>query len=371
MRADNPKHADGSELVEADKVKTDVVKTMSLQNAFDGQPAHLVELTNQAGMRVVLMDIGATWLSCRLPLASGELREVLLGMGTMEDFMRQTSYMGVTVGRYANRIANGFFSIKDRQYHVSTNQAGNCLHGGRLGLDKRRWQIAEQSQYHVVFSTVSHDGDQGFPGELSIQVTYTLTEHHGVTISYEATTTHATPCNLTNHAYFNLLGANSGADCHQHWLKVAANQYLPTTDKGIPFGELMDVAGSSFDFRDGKVIAKDWMVDQQQRMAKGYDHSFLFSADREVYLPVAEVVSPDNKVRMNVITNKPAMQLYTGNWLAGTPKREGGEYRDFSGVALETQFLPDSPNHPEWPQPDCILHPKQTYHYFTTYQFEC
>ncbi len=356
-----PKHSIGNEIVDK----------MSSQDAFDGKPAHLVELTNQAGMRVVLMDIGATWLSCRLPLASGEQREVLLGMGTMEDFMRQTCYMGVTVGRYANRIANGSFSIDNKKYRVSANQAGNCLHGGSAGLDKVRWNIVEQSQQHVVFSTVSSDGDQGFPGDLTVSVTYTLTEHHGVTISYEATTSRATPCNLTNHAYFNLAGAATGTDCHQHWVKIAASQYLPTTDKGIPLGELSDVEGSSFDFREGKVIAKDWMTGEQQKMAKGYDHSFLFPLDRETYIPIAEVISPDQKVRLSIITNKPAMQLYTGNWLAGEPKREGGEYRDFAGLALETQLLPDSPNHPEWPQPDCILQPKETYQYFTTYQFEC
>ncbi|MGR5529627.1 galactose-1-epimerase [Vibrio alfacsensis] len=343
--------------------------TMTQQAAFDGRPANVVELKNNTGMRVTFMDIGATWLSCRLPLACGELREVLLGVGSMESFMRQQSYMGVTVGRYANRIANGLFDVNGETFHVSTNQAGNCLHGGQAGFDKRRWKIEAQSEQLVTFALLSEDGDQGFPGNLEVQVTYTLTDDNQVSIAYVARTDKATPVNLTNHAYFNLLGAEADLDCRSHRLSIAASQYLPTNEVGIPLGALQDVQGTGFDFRGEKPVSEHFLQDEQQIVAKGYDHSYLFDAHRDVSKPVALVVSPDEKVHLSVVTNKPAMQLYTGNWLAGAPNRRGGEYQDYAGLALETQFLPDSPNHAEWAQPSCILEPEQEYRFCTTYQF--
>lgn len=343
--------------------------TMTQQAAFDGAPANVVELKNNTGMSVTFMDIGATWLSCRLPLANGELREVLLGVGTMGSFMQQQGYMGVTVGRYANRIANGLFEVNGEVFQVSTNQAGNCLHGGEEGFDKRRWKIESHSNQQVTFSLLSEDGDQGFPGNLEVQVTYMLTDDNQVSIAYFAKTDKATPVNLTNHAYFNLLGSEADLDCRSHRLTISAEQYLPTNEAGIPLGTLQDVKGTGFDFRNEKSVSEHFLQDEQQIAAKGYDHSYLFDVHRDVAKPVALVVSPDKKVHMSVVTNKPAMQLYTGNWLAGAPNRRGGEYQDYAGLALETQFLPDSPNHAEWAQPSCILEPEQEYRFCTTYQF--
>ncbi|EHI9278627.1 galactose-1-epimerase [Vibrio vulnificus] len=345
-------------------------QTMTEQAAFDGQPARLVELSNRAGMSVTLMDIGATWLSCQLPLASGERREVLLGVGTMQNFERQASYMGVTVGRYANRIANGLFSIDGVAYQVSVNQAGNCLHGGAQGFDKRRWHIESQSSDEVTFALESPNGDQGFPGHLNVNVQYQLTDENQLTIRYWATTDAVTPVNLTNHAYFNLMGAESGHDCLLHKLMLNAPCYLPTNNVGIPLGTLRRVSGTSFDFNTEKTIGATLLQDEQQQCAKGYDHSYLFERERDVSLPVACVTSPDELIRLSVCSNKPAIQLYTGNWLAGTPNRSGSEYRDYAGFALETQFLPDSPNHPDWPQPSCLLSPGEEYRYFTSYRFD-
>ncbi|RJX69431.1 galactose-1-epimerase [Vibrio sinensis] len=349
--------------------------SMTQTPAFDGKPAKLVELTNQSGMRLVVMDIGATWLSCVLPLASGEKREVLLGNVTMADFKRQHNYMGATVGRYANRIAQGRFDLHDVTYQVSTNQSGNCLHGGEEGFDKRRWTIEAQSQSRVTFGLLSSDGDQGFPGNLSVSVSYELTSCNQVKISYFAKSDKATPVNLTNHAYFNLAGAESGEDCLSHYLAINAEQFVPTNGVGIPIGVIESVAGTGFDFRVGKTISTHFMQDNQQISAKGYDHSYLFTALRDVCEPIAMVMSPDEQVRLYVKTDKPAMQLYTGNWLAGAPNRSGGVYGDYAGLALETQFLPDSPNNLEWlqlnGQSNCILEPDQEYQYQTTYQFEC
>ncbi|MEZ8142090.1 galactose-1-epimerase [Enterovibrio norvegicus FF-454] len=345
-------------------------QSMTQQSAYDGKPAQLVELSNAAGVSVVLMDIGATWLSCRLPIADEERREIILGVARLADFERQQSYMGVTVGRYANRIANGRFNIHDHAYQLTTNQVGNTLHGGAFGFDKVRWRIRKQTSAKVVFSHESPDGDQGFPGNLTVMVTYQLTEDNRIEICYLANTDKATPVNLTNHAYFNLDGAESGADCRDQRLQVNADHYLPTTDLGIPLGELASVGGTGFDFRQPKVIRQDFFADSQQEGAKGYDHSYWFDPSRETSMAVAALSSHDQKVKMSVFTDKPAMQLYSGNWLAGTPNRSGGEYADYAGVALETQFLPDSPHHPEWDQPSCVLEPDQTYRYHTVYAFD-
>lgn len=349
----------------ADKLE----QTMTNEAAYDGRPARLVMLKNSTGMQVTFMDIGATWLSCILPLPDEE-REVLLGVSSMRDFNKQAAYMGVTVGRYANRIAKGQFVIDGEPFQVETNQAGNTLHGGPEGLDKRRWEIEEQGSDFVQFATVSSDGDQGFPGELSVSVRYQLSDDNKLSISYSAVSDKATPVNLTNHAYFNLLGAESGLECKSHLLEVAALEYLPTNEVGIPLGELASVIGTGFDFRQMKAVEQDFLADEQQKAAKGYDHSFFLDPQRDNSDCVARVTLPDESVSLKVYTDKPAMQLYTGNWLGGNPNRSGGSYSDYAGLALETQFLPDSPNHPEWQQPNCILKPGQQYSYTTQYQFE-
>ena len=187
-------------------------QSMTQTAAYDGQPAKLVTLTNQHGMEVTLMDIGATWLSCILPV-KGNKREVLLGVNSMENFNKQASYMGTTVGRYANRIAKGRFKIDGVNHKVDVNQAGNTLHGGPNGFDKRRWTTQEQTESSVTYELTSQDGDQGFPGTLKVSVRYQLTEDNRVSIDYFATTDKETVVNLTNHAYFNLLGAELEQDC--------------------------------------------------------------------------------------------------------------------------------------------------------------
>lgn len=337
--------------------------------AADGQPYQALVLTNANGMSITLVDAGATWTSCIVPVAaepSGS-REVLLGCF---DYSKQPSFMGTTVGRYANRIYQGRFSIGDESYQITTNQAGNALHGGIVGFDKRRWSLVEHSTQFAMYSLVSKDGDQGFPGELNVTVRYELTDDNSVEISYTAETDKPTVVNMTNHAYFNLLGAENGQDCLSHELSVNAGQYLPTDSYGIPFGDLAQVAGTSFDFNRRKRINADWLSDEQQQNAKGYDHSFLLNTSCLEGVAAAKVVAPDGSLSMSVYTDKPAMQLYTGNFLAGTPNRIQGEYSDYSGFALETQFLPDSPNHPEWPQPSCTLQPDQVYHSTTRYSFD-
>ncbi|MDG3086359.1 galactose-1-epimerase [Vibrio hannami] len=346
----------------------DLAKTMIQGPAYDGKPAQVYELRNANGMVVTFMDIGATWLSCKLPLDGGE-KEVLLGVGNMTDFKEHTTYLGATVGRFANRIAGGRFSIGEKSYQTPLNQGENILHGGPEGFNKRRWDVADICSNSILFVLVSPDGDQGFPGEVNATVTYTLTNDNEVSIRYTATTDKPTPINLTNHAYFNLEDAESGSDCREHKVKINARYYLPTDAAGIPLGEFDAVKNTNFDFMESKPISRDFLKDEEQVNAKGYDHSFIFNPLRDVKEPIVEVENRDGSVSMQVFTDKPAMQFYTGNWNSGTPRRIGGMYEDYSGFALETQFLPDAPNHPEWPQPNSVLNPGEVYQYKTRYKF--
>lgn len=353
----------------------DLRLSMTRDPAPDGRPATVITLRNTNGMQVVVMDIGATWLSCRVPLAGSGSRELLLGQSSMPDFLRQQAYMGATVGRYANRIAGGKLHLAGRDIQLSLNQGKHCLHGGREGFDRRRWEIEAQSDDSVTFSLYSPDGDQGFPGNVQASVTYTLTADNQVVLRYRAHTDQATPLNLTNHAYFNLQGADvpsgetQGADARAHHLYIAAEQFLPTGADGIPLGDFADVRQTGFDFTQRKCIHEDFLRDLQQQQVRGYDHSFIFAPSRDKRQPVAQLISADGRVQMSVLTDKPALQLYTGNWLGGTPDRRGGHYADFAGVALETQYLPDAPNRPQWGRDSGILSADQEYSSCTTYAF--
>jgi len=344
-----------------------MLKTYESGIAPDGAPFHCVTLGTEQGMQVTLMDWGATWLSCQLPLVSGEKRELLLGCPTPAEYINQAAYLGATVGRYANRIANARLSHAGQTWQLAANQGTHQLHGGPGGFNTRRWELAEHGIMSVLFRLHSTDGDQGFPGNLVVEVRYTLTEDNQVVIDYHATVDKTCPVNLTNHAYFHLDGANS--DVRQQRLQIYASQYLPVDSEGIPSAALADVEHTGMDFRQPKTIAQDFLRDRDQQRMKGYDHGFLlYPACRNGDSAAAQLWSADGKVLLKVFTTAPALQLYTGNFLAGTPARQGGEYLNYSGVALESEFLPDSPNHPEWPQPDCWLQPGATYQSVTRYQ---
>lgn len=347
-----------------------LLQRMTQTDFVDGQKAKIFTLTNKQGSTISVMDIGATWLSCKIQLKN-EIREVLLGVDSMEKQLAQTAYMGATVGRYANRIAKGQFEINGLHYQLDTNQGKNTLHGGGVGFDKRRWQVLKQENNKIIFELFSADGDQGFPGNLTVSLSYQLTDDNEVLIEYQASCDKACPVNLTNHAYFNLLGAESGENCLGHSLQINAQQYLPTDVQGIPLGALAQVKGSGFDFLTSKKIGRDFMLDEDQKLAAGYDHSFLINSEcRDGKQAAAQLISPDNALSMVLSTSAPAVQLYTGNFLAGNPSRENSPYNNHAGLALETQFLPDSPNHPEWPQESCILQPGQTYKSHSGYKFQ-
>lgn len=324
----------------------------------------IITLSNKNGMIIKLSNWGATWLSCVLSVA-GQNREVLLGCQTFEQYAQQHAYLGATVGRYANRIANASIEVNGKTYTLSANQGVNQLHGGKLGFDKQLWHIQSQSDQQITFALISPDGDQGFPGELKVEAIYRLTNDNQVIIYFKAITSKTTPVNLTNHAYFNLDGDTS-KDILNHTLQVNADFYLPIDSNGIPNSDLVSVSQNDMDLRRPKLIAERLLESPIRQITGGYDHAYLLDKSQPI---AAKLISADRKVTMNVTTTKPALQIYTGNFLQHTPNRYNGEYDNFAGIALEAQFLPDSPHHPDWPQPSCFLQPKQTYHHQISYQF--
>ena len=285
----------------------------------------------------------------------------------MEDYPQQTAYLGASVGRYANRIANAQFELGERTIHLVANQGKHQLHGGKEGFDKRRWKMEECGQNFVRFSLVSPDGDQGFEGNVQVNVIYTLTDENSVKIEYEAESDKNTALNLTNHAYFNLENAEQGSDVRNHTLRLNADFYLPVDGEGIPNSPLKHVVNTSFDFRVAKPIAQDFQQGDQV-VTKGYDHSFI--VNKAWQKPCVLLTSPNEDLSLEVLTSQAALQVYTGNYLAGTPTREGGTYQDFSGIALETQCLPDTPNHPEWQNYGGIQKAGERYYQWTEFRFK-
>lgn len=338
-----------------------------LDLAPDGQPFNLTTLRNKAGMVVSVMDWGATLLSCQIPLADGSLRETLLGCPSPVDYPQQNVYLGASVGRYANRIANGQLLRNGEVTRLEINSPPHQLHGGPEGFDKRRWRILSQDEQQVVYALDSQAGDQGFPGALQVTAQYLLTEDNRLRIVYQATVDKPCPVNLTNHAYFNL--DSEPGDIREHRLQIFADSYLPVDSSGVPPAGLKGVEGTSFDFRTAKSIARDFLSDTCQQAVKGYDHAFLLQAKGDLSHPAAKLWSSEGRLEMRVYTTAPSLQFYSGNYLEGTRAREQGIYHDHHGLALESQFLPDSPNHPEWPQPDCWLAPGEKYQSVTEYQF--
>ncbi|AFI87293.1 galactose-1-epimerase [Aggregatibacter actinomycetemcomitans] len=341
-----------------------MLEQLTQGNAPDGLPFNLFTLKNAQGMCAQFTDWGAAWTSCCVPV-NGELREVLLGC-KLEDYPIQQAYLGVSVGRYANRIANAQFPLNGKVVRLTANQGKHQLHGGN-GFDKRRWMLEKCGENFVCFSLHSTDGDQGFPGNVKATVTYTLTEDNAVKIEYAAQSDQDTALNLTNHAYFNLENAMQGADVRNHSLRLNADFYLPVDSEGIPNSPLKHVVGTGFDFRIAKPIKQDFLQGEQLA-AKGYDHSFI--VNKAWQKPCVLLTSPNGDLSLEVLTSQAALQVYTGNFLAGTPTRENREYADYSGIALETQCLPDTPNHPEWQNYGGIVKAGEEYYQWTEYRFK-
>lgn len=315
-------------------------------------------------LKISLSDFGASWLSCVVKLPN-EQREVLVST-TAENWDKQSAYFGATVGRYANRIANGRYTLNGKEFVLARNNGNNHLHGGEVGADKCLWAVEFADLQAVRFAKTFANGEEGFGGEVKATVEYRLNGNQ-LDVEFNAVSDQDTPLCLTNHAYFNLSGEPT---IHQHQLQLNANHYLPVAADGIPNGDLKAVENSSFDFHQSKSIGRDLLAERDQQAVKGYDHAFLLAKNpQDLTACSPDAVLSVADLRLELRTSKPVLQVYTGNWLNGQPNLNGGTYPDYAGIALEPEFFPDTPNHPEWWHLGGISKANEPYRHWISYRF--
>jgi aldose 1-epimerase len=332
----------------------------------DGTPVELYTLTNATGSVCKIMTYGAVITELHVPDRAGKLADVVLGFDNLPMYLTHSPCFGAVVGRFANRIAKGRFTIDGQTYTLAINNPPNTLHGGLKGFDKVVW-TAEGADGpegpRLVLSHLSPDGDENFPGNLAVQVTYTLTDSNDVRIDYRATTDKATTLNLTNHSYFNLAGSG---DIMGQVLQISASRYTPVDAGLIPTGVIADVAGGPLDFTQAKAIGRD--MAQIVEKTNGYDHNFVIDGGGKYVVPAAKAVDPVSGRTMEVLTDQPGVQLYTSNGFHGALVGKYGEaYPLHAAFCLETQHYPDSVNKPAFPS--TILRPGETFRSTTIYRF--
>jgi aldose 1-epimerase len=340
----------------AQKTKTGesipVTKTLFGKTA-DGKEVDLYTLKNKNGMEVHVLNYGATIAAIKTPDRSGKMDDIVLGFDTVDGYISDHPFFGVVVGRYGNRIAKGRFRLNGVEYKLAVNNGENHLHGGLKGFDKAFWTVKDVSQGsepRIELTYLSKDGEEGYPGNLSVSVIYSLSDANELRLEYSATTDEDTVVNLTNHSYFNLAGAGQG-DILGHELTIYADRFTPV-DKGlIPTGELRSVEGTPFDFRKSTPIgARIDANDEQIKFGGGYDHNFVLRSGGGTLEPAVRVVEPKSGRVLEVLTTEPGVQFYTGNFLDGkSVGKSGRAYQRRQGFCLETQHFPDSPNKPSFP----------------------
>lgn len=326
-------------------------------------------LTNPAGASVTLSNLGAGIVGVTVPDRDGNLADVVLGYKDPAAWMADGPCAGKVPGRFANRIALGHFTLDGKEYSLAINNGPNALHGGPTGFQNRLWEVAEATPEKVVFTYRSADGEEGYPGNLDVKATYEWTPESELILTLEAESDAPTVINLTNHVYFNLDGHDAGS-IFDHKLTLKAEKYLPTDPTQIPTGELADVAGTPMDFRTPKAIGADIHADfEPLKIGKGYDHCWAVDGYEKGQLKEVATLASDRSGRSVVIsTTQPGMQVYTGNWLAGSPESKSGHsYADYDGVAIECQGYPDAPNKPSFPTSE--LRPGQLYKEVISFKF--
>jgi len=329
----------------------------------DGDKVQLFTLTNAQGTVAKVTNYGAILVSLEVPGHDGQKANIVLGYDTLADYVADPSSFGATVGRYGNRIARGKFTIDGQEYQLATNNGPNHLHGGNVGFNKRIWK-AEPSQdgTSVKFTYVSPDGEENYPGELTVNVTYTLNDDNELRIDYQATTTKTTHVNLTHHSYFNLAGHASG-DVLEQVLQLNCDKFLPVDATLIPTGELKPVAGTPMDFTSPKPIGQDIAKE-----AGLYDHCYVIKDGGQGAMKLAaRATDPKSGRTMEIYTTEPGIQLYTANHLDGVKGTDGATYNKHQAFCLETQHYPDSPNQPSFPS--TLLKPGETYRTTTVHKF--
>jgi aldose 1-epimerase len=337
----------------------------------DGQPVDLFTLTNARGMVVAITNYGGVVVSIQAPDRNGKFADVVLGFDTFEGYLNNTPFFGALVGRYGNRIAKARFTLDGHEYRLAPNDNGNTLHGGLKGFDKRVWKASDVSTKEVPaleLAYLSKDGEEGYPGNLSVKVTYSLTPNNELKIDYAASTDKETVLNLTNHSYFNLAGQGEG-DILSHLMTINADRFTPVDATLIPTGELKSVAGTPLDFRKPTAIgARIDANDQQIKFGRGYDHNFVLNRKDGALILAARVTEPSSGRVLEVLTTQPGLQFYTGNFLDGSIHGKAGKvYPRRSAFCMETQHFPDSPNHPAFPT--TVLKPGEHFQSTTVFRF--
>ncbi|MGB7395458.1 MAG: aldose epimerase family protein [Pricia sp.] len=349
-------------------VKTDL-KESDFETEIDGKPVKLYWLKN-GNLQMAMTNYGGRIVGLWAPDKNGKMTDVVIGRSSVQDYVDgPESYFGATIGRVGNRIAKGKFSVDGKEYSVASNNGENALHGGKNGFQDKVWDADQTNDYTLVLNYTSPDGEEGFPGELEVKVVYSLVDDQTLKIDYEASTDKTTVVNLTNHAYFNLNGEGSGTVL-DHKVQIFADQFTPVDEGLIPLGELRDVEGTPFDFRSPHTIGERIDADNEQlQFGGGYDHNYVLGSQREGRMNhAAKVIGDKSGIIMEVFTEEPGVQFYTGNFMNSENELKSGT-KDAKRTAfcLETQHFPDSPNQPDFPTIE--LRPGDTYSTATEYSF--
>lgn len=356
---------------DASKKEGTITMTQQPFGDVEGKPVELYTLKNSNGMEVGIMTYGGIIVSIKTPDQNGQIADVALGFNSLDDYLKGHPYFGALVGRYGNRIAKGKFTLDDQEYTLAINNDPNALHGGLKGFDKKIWeakQIEQDGQPALELTCTSPDGEEGYPGNLTCKVIYSLSHDNELKIEYFAETDKATPINLTNHVYFNLAGEGSG-DILDHVVMLKASKFTPVDETLIPTGEIRPVEGTPMDFtqptRIGDRIDAD---DEQIKFGGGYDHNWALDNQSGELALGGRVTEPTSGRILEFYTTQPGVQFYCGNFLDGSLVGKSGKaYEKRHGFCLETQHYPDSPNQPNFPS--SILKPGETYHHITVYKF--
>lgn len=338
----------------------------------DGRAAERLRLRGADGFEVRIITYGAAVQALHAPDRDGRLADIVLGHEELAPYLAHQRYFGATVGRYANRIAGGTFTLDGTVHRLAANDGPNALHGGPQGFDRKLWTVEAAGEHpfpSVTLSHVSPDGEEGYPGTLRARVTYSLTGLRELSIAFEATTDRPTIVNLTHHGFFNLAGAEKGGDILDHLLTLHAERFLPVDACAIPLGRPAPVQGTPFDFRTARPIgARIREAHEQLRLGRGYDHNYCLPGRTEAPRLAARIEHPGSGRVMELLTDQPGLQFYSGNLLDGTAEGKSGRlYRQSDAFCIEPQNWPDAPNRPDYP--DARLDPGQAYRHTSIYRF--
>lgn len=345
------------------------LKQSNFQTVINGKKTSLFFLKNKNGMEVCLTNFGGRIVSVMVPDKEGKMRDVVLGFDSIQDYIKYPTDFGASIGRYANRINKGKITIDGANYQLPQNNYGHCLHGGFKGFQYQVYDAKQINDQKIEFSYLSKDMEQGFPGNLNCEVTFALTDDNAIDIQYKANTDKTTIVNMTNHSYFNLDGDPSCSNT-DYLLTINADSYTPVDSTFMTTGEILPVEGTDMDFRTSTAIGariNDYSF-RQLKNGNGYDHNWVLNTKGDVAKKCASLKSPKTGIVLDVYTNEPGIQVYTGNFLDGTLVGKNGiVYKQRAAVCLETQKYPDTPNKPEWPS--AILKPGEKYFSHCIFKF--